>query len=121
MLDVIKKGNLLIKDYGYETIAGRILKASLSSVKEFMALVKEYNETPKQIVIPTLIIQGLNDKVVPVTSSQYVFENLLGLKKLVYVNDCTHDVFKGFNTEIINDIIEDFLVNIIKKNSIITI
>ena len=43
LLNVIKTGKLLLKDYGYETIAGRIVKASLSSVKEFMILFKTYN------------------------------------------------------------------------------
>ena len=121
LLNVIKKGNSIMKDYGYETIAGRILKASISSVKEFMTLVKTYNNTPQDIKIPTLIIQGLDDKVVPIESSKYVYESLKGPKKLVYVKDCTHDVFKGPNTELINQIIEKFLVEGIKNCSIITV
>ena len=121
LISVIKKGNLLAKDYGYGTIAGRMIKASLSSVKEFMTLVREYNNTPKQVFIPTLIIQGLNDNVVPKSSGKYVNDNLMGMKCLVYVDKCTHDVFKGSKTDQINNIISEFLKHNLLENKVVEI
>lgn len=110
LLDVLKKGNLILKDYGYETVVNRFIKASTSSVKEFMKLVKKYYYTPSQINIPTLLIQGLNDKIVPKESSEYVYNNLKGEKKIIYFEDVTHDVFRGKNVDKINREIEKFLI-----------
>lgn len=121
LISVIKKGNLLAKDYGYSTIAGRIIKSSLSSVKEFMTLVKKYNSTPKSIFVPTLVIQGLDDNVVPKESGQYVYDNLMGMKCLVYVKKCTHDVFKGPKTDKINNLIDNFLKHNISKSIVMEI
>lgn len=121
LLDILKKGNVLLKDYGYETVVSRFTKTSINSVKEFMSLVKNYYDTPKYIHIPTLIIQGLDDKIVPIESSKYVYNNLKGKKWLVYVKDTNHDVFKSRCVDEINRLIEEFLKRNIIKDRVFTI
>lgn len=121
LLDILKKGNLILKDYGYETVVSRFTKTSISSVKEFMSLVKKYYEAPKLIYIPTLIIQGLDDKIVPIQSSKYVYSNLKGRKWLAYVKDTNHDVFQSRYVYEINRLIEVFLKKKIIQDRVIDI
>ena len=63
-----------IKDYGSDEIIARILKLNVSVLKEFMDLVKEYYDYPKELTCKLLILQGKSDNLVPVSSSEYVYE-----------------------------------------------
>lgn len=113
LISILKKGKLLFKDYGYETIVNRFIKASISSVNEFTKLIKQYYNTPSLITIPTLIVQGLDDRIVPKKSAEYIYSNLKGVKQLLYVKNVNHDVFRGKNVNVINKEIEYFLKKII--------
>lgn len=121
LIDVLKKGNVLLKDYGYEKVVSRFTKSSINSVKEFMKLVKELYHIPSKINIPTLIIQGLDDRIVPIESSQYVYTNIKGKKWLVYVESTNHDIFCSKNKDKVCLVIEEFLKRNIYKNRIIKI
>lgn len=109
-LTALKNSPKLFEDYKKEEVISRLLQFPVSVLKEFTSLIDECYETPKNINIPTLIIQGKSDIVVPVKSSEYVYNNLKSKnKKLVLFDDVTHDVFKGSH---VNDIcieIERFL------------
>lgn len=105
----IKKGSVLIKDYGYERVLKRVLRTSVKSTREFMKLVETYYDVPSKINIPTLIIQGLNDNVVPKESSEYVYNNINNKKVLIYVKGINHDIFKSTKVDIINKEISAFL------------
>lgn len=100
----------IIKDYGSDEVIARILKLNVSVLKEFMDLVKEYYEYPKELTCKLLILQGKSDNLVPVSSSEYVYESAKSKdKKLVLLNDVTHDIFRTENKEEIFKIVERFL------------
>lgn len=100
----------VIKTYGLGEVISRSFKLNMGAVKEFMNLVKEYYDSPKDVTCPTLILQGNNDNLVPLSSSKYVYENInTKEKKLVYLDDVTHDMFIGENVEKIYHIVEKFL------------
>ena len=106
----LKSAPGIIKTYGSDEILSRFLKLNTSALKEFTNLVLKYYDTPKSVTCPILLIQGKLDEIVPVKSSKYVYDSVKSnIKKIVYVNDLTHDVFKcGKNKELF-EIIERFL------------
>lgn len=100
----------VIKDYGTDEIIARLLKLNASVIKEFMDLVKEYYEYPKEINCPILIMQGKDDNLVPVSSSEYVYNEVKSeYKKLVLIDGVTHDLFRSNRKEEINRIVFRFL------------
>ena len=108
--DSIKTTPEIIKTYGKDEVLSRFLKLNVGAVKEFSNLVLKYYDTPKDIYCPVLLIQGKKDDIVPISSSTYVYDNIKSsIKKIVYVNDLTHDIFKGPKSREIIDIIESFL------------
>ncbi len=108
----LKSTPSIVKTYGIEEIFGRILKLNPSAVKEFMNLVKEYYNCPKDVFCPILIIQGKKDNIVRTSSSKYVYNSVKSkIKKIVYVNDLTHDVFYSKRSNEIYNIILKFLKN----------
>ena len=108
----LKSTPSIVKTYGIEEIFGRILKLNPSAVKEFMNLVKEYYNCPKDVFCPILIIQGKKDNIVRTSSSMYVYNSVKSkIKKIVYVNDLTHDVFYSKRSNEIYNIILKFLKN----------
>ena len=53
----------------------------LNSLKEFMSIVKENQDVVKNINVPTLIIHGSKDKLVPFSSSAYIYDNIKSKNK----------------------------------------
>jgi len=105
----------VIKTYGGDEIVARFLKLNPGSIREFMSLVKHYYDYPRDVYCPVLIIQGKNDNLVPLSSSEYVYNTVKSkTKKLIYVKDLTHDVFRGKNELEIYNIVEDFFKHNIK-------
>ena len=100
----------VIKTYGSEEIVARVLKLNVTVLKEFMTLVKEYYDYPKDVTCPVLIIQGKSDNLVPVSSSEYVYNSVKSKeKKLICLDNVTHDVFRSENKKEIFKLIERFL------------
>lgn len=107
----IKETPSIIKTHSFEEVFSRLLKLNIGAVKEFRKLVKAYYDCPKNIDIPILILQGTNDKIVPISSSTYVYESVKSkTKKLVIINDATHDIFKDRKIDEINKLVEKFLL-----------
>lgn len=106
----IKSIPKVVKTYGKDEIISRMLKLNVTALKEFMTLVKEYYDYPKSVTCPTLILQGTNDNLVPLTSSKYVYDNLnTDKKKIVYFDNITHDIFRGKDKIEIFKNVEEFL------------
>lgn len=106
----LKKTPKILKEYGSDEIIARLLKFDLSVVKEFMELVKEYYDCPKNVTCRTLILQGKNDNLVPVSSAEYVYSNIKSKKKtIVYLDGVTHDIFRDENKLEIFELVERFL------------
>lgn len=114
----LKKLPGLSKQYTFEEIFHRIVKMPAPAIKSFMTLIETYHDTPSKVSCPTLIVQGLDDKVVPKDSSEYAFDNLnTNNKKLYYVNGITHDVFRSDKTKEISYIVFKFLKTHKKYNN----
>jgi len=100
----------VIKDYGSDEIIARILKLNVSVLKEFIDLIKEYYDYPKQLTCRLLILQGKSDNLVPVSSSEYVYKSAKSKdKELILLDDVTHDIFREENKEEIFKLVERFL------------
>lgn len=108
----IKKTTNIINEYGLSEIIFRGFgRLNISSLNEFKTLVSQYKDTPKKLKVPILIFQGLKDDVVPVKSSEYVFNNTKSnVKSLVYLEKSNHDIFNGPQKGMVNIKIEKFLI-----------
>lgn len=109
----LKKANSIINDYGFEELTYRFFsKLPPTAMFEFVELVKKYQNTPKNVNVPILILQGTKDNVVPVTSSEYVFDSVQSKEKcLIYLTRTTHEVFSGPQKGTANIKIEKFLLH----------
>ena len=108
-INSLKETPKLIKDYSLETFISRAFKMSLSSSIEFSKLVKEHHNDPKSITCPTLILQGTNDAMVPITSAKYVHNAIKSnINELILIQNVTHDIFKSSRSEEINAIVINF-------------
>ena len=100
----------VIKTYGGDEVIARMLKLNISAIGQFMTLVRDYYDSPKDVFCKTLIIQGKNDNLVPLTSTKYVYDTIGSKdKKLVYIDNVTHDIFRAENKEEIFKLVQDFL------------
>ena len=110
VLNVIKNSPKIFKDYGKEEIISRLLQFPTSVLKEFMDLVNESKDLPSKIDCPILILQGNNDKIVPIASSEFVYSNVNSKTKyLMMLDGVTHDIFKCEDIDKICHTIELFL------------
>ena len=110
LLNALKNSPQVFKDYKKEDIIPRMIQFPTSVVKEFMKLVEECQDLPSKIDIPTLIIQGSNDKIVPIISSEYVYDNLKSKdKRIILVEGVTHDIFRSKEVEHLTEEIKEFL------------
>lgn len=110
VIESLKTAPKLLEDYKGDEIISRFLKLNVGTLKEFTTLVKEYYDSPKDVICPVLILQGNKDNIVPISSSEYVYESLnKNVKKLVIIDGVTHDIFRTNKKEEIFEIVEDFL------------
>lgn len=116
ILDILKLTPEILSQYGKDEVTSRLTKLPFATVKEFIKLVADYQEIPQKVHIPTLIIQGLEDKVVPPGTAKYLYDKLAtDRKKIIYVGDCTHDLLRESKKEVVSHIIEIFLTKGISK------
>ena len=80
----MKNAPNLIKTYKAKEIISRVLKVSPMMLYEFTKLVSNAQTYPDKVTIPTLIIQGNADQLVPKESSEYVFEHIKSKSKKFY-------------------------------------
>lgn len=120
ILDAIKQSPSIVKTYSGNEIMARILKLPLPAIGEFLELVKMYQLTPQSITIPTLIIQGNSDQIVPVDSSKYVFDLLkTKTKRLILFDKVNHDLFRDNQKDKMSLIIKIFLKKRPNKKAVI--
>ena len=112
-LDVLKSIKItpqIAKDYSKDEIFTRIFKMSPKSIKEFRNLVKNHQDSLEKIKIKTLIIQGNNDKLVPLETSKLIYNRLKTKEKYIRIyDDVTHDVFRSDKKKLITIDIINFL------------
>lgn len=105
---LIKNGFNIIKTYNGKEIISRMLKVSIPMTLEFAKLIEVSQDLPSKLNKPVLIFQGKEDDIVPVTSSELVYNRARNKKWLVYLEKANHDVFKASNVNEINSEIEKF-------------
>lgn len=116
----IKQGLSVLKRFtGIKEVLSRILRVPKKTVKEFKCLVDNHQEEIKNIDIPILIIHGIDDDIVPYTSSIKIFDEIPShKKKLLLVKGLSHRVFKDIKKEKIIDETIAFLNKTNKKMNI---
>ncbi len=115
----LKETPKLVKTYGTTEIISRALKLAPASLRQFIKLTKEYYDYPKDINCPLLIIQGKNDNLVPISSSKYVYESAnTNNKRIVYVSDVTHDVFRSEKDDLVFNTVKKFFKGKLEKGEI---
>lgn len=118
VIESIKSGANILKEYKFDNLFGKVTKMPLNAPIEFMHLVKEYYDTPRLVDIPTLIIWGTSDNVVPQSSVNYVYDTLKSrYKYLLIVKDANHNPIKGIRKEDVTREIIKFLKNVNIRNA----
>ena len=99
-----------MQEYGSDEVITRLLKMPLATLHEFANLVKNNQDVLKKIKIPTLIIQGNNDNLVPLETADFIYKSIPAQDKEILVyNGVNHDVFRGIKKEEITYEIIKFL------------
>lgn len=115
IINSIKFSPEVIKEYKADVILNRIFLLPKNAIKEFMHLISEYYDSPRNVSIPTLIIIGSKDNIVPFSSARYVNESLLSKdKELLLVKGINHDIFRSKRKDEVTLEIIDFLKNGVK-------
>ena len=108
----IKSTPGIVKTYGRDEIISRLLKLNPFVLKEFTTLIKKYYNVTKDLKCPVLIIQGNRDNIVPISSARHVYNTVnSNIKKIVFVDNLTHDVFYGERSKEMFKLVLDFLKN----------
>lgn len=111
ILESLKQVPNLFKEYDTELLMTKILKVPIATVKEFIKLAKEHTEDIKKIRIPTLILHGTKDEVVPVDSVNYVYDNISSSSvTLIELKNLNHDLFINDRYNEVLKIITKFLI-----------
>ncbi len=106
------------KDKTNSGVARRIFRVAPKETKELMQMMGEHQDDIFKIHIPTLILHGSKDEIVPVSSSKEVFDKIDSkCKVFVTINDITHPIFRTEKKEIACKIVLKFLKS--KKDTII--
>lgn len=108
--ETIKGMPTIFKNEGNEAVIERIKKTPLSTMLEFTKLVSKYQDDVNKVTCPTLIIHGLNDKVVPEEGTNLVYNNIKSKTNvLVNVKDVPHGCFRCARGREVKNIIINFL------------
>lgn len=108
-IKAIKNGPDIIKTYQAKEVISRFLKVSIQQLKQFEKLVANASKEHLNLKIPTLIIQGTDDQVVPYQSSEKIYNEMKCPKWLIEIDGVTHDVFDDEKVDMINQEISMFL------------
>ena len=113
-IDSLKDGVSIIKDYSLNDFFNGHVKITPKMVLEFTHLVKDYYDTPQYVSVPTLIVWGTKDKIVPFSSVKYVIDSLMSeCKRLFLVRDASHNPFLGIRKKDVSFLIGNFLRELI--------
>lgn len=116
----IKLGLKIIinKEEQNSSISRGLFRVRPKDTKELTKMMNERQDDIYDIHIPTLILHGTNDDLVPVSSSKEVFDKIDSEHKVfITIKDATHPMFRSEKKEIASKIILKFLKN--KKNIIL--
>ncbi len=84
----------------YKSLTQRILNSSVKSVIEFRKLVKKYQNCPNNIECEVLIMHGEKDIVVPIKSSEEIFNTINSNKKYFkIISEADHSMIYDYKKE----------------------
>lgn len=110
IIDSLKIIGDLFKDYKPEEVLSRVFKVPIKTVHEFINLVNDYQDDIKKVTIPTLIIHGTNDEIVPVEAIDYVYNNIPSKNiTSIEIKGLTHNLFINNRYNEVKNIIINFL------------
>ena len=109
--ETIKSLPSLLKNPDKDKIIERIAKTPITTMLEFTKLVTNCENDVKNITCPTLTIRGLDDKIVPLESTEYVYNSIKSKTNiLINIKDVTHHCFTQKRKEEVKHTIKDFLI-----------
>ena len=108
--ETIKNIPTMFKNMGKERVLDQVRKTPISTMLEFTKLVSALEKDIKDVTCPVLTIRGTDDKVVPMESVEYIYNNLNTKTNILYnIKDITHDCFIHKRKEELDNIIVTFL------------
>lgn len=108
----------IFEEYGAQLVTNRLLKLPANCYIEFFKVVKELQDSIKDVTAPTLILRGTSDFIVPQESVEYAYSSVKNnLKKLVMLEKTTHDVFRENKKGQATDLVISFFKN---KNNLLS-
>ncbi|KHF41205.1 alpha/beta hydrolase [Halalkalibacter okhensis] len=100
----------LDQDEHYLLYRKKIMDTPMTAVFQFMQVVKKIKPYLKKVSIPTLILQGEQDGIVPRKSALYLYETIGSKQKdLDFLPESKHLICHGFEKELLINKIEAFL------------
>ena len=100
----------MLKNMGTDKVLDRVTKTPITTILEFTKLVNDYQRDAELVTCPTLTIQGLDDKIVPIESTEFVYNSVKSKTNiLINMKNVTHDCFHKKRNEEVKKIITDFL------------
>ncbi|SES37425.1 Esterase/lipase [Salipaludibacillus aurantiacus] len=99
----------LDKDDYYQFYREKILRTPMAATIEFAKMVKKLRPHLDQITVPTLVIQGESDGLVPQKSAEYIYEHIQSEeKKLYFFPEAKHYIWFGDGKDKLLEAIDDF-------------
>ena len=94
----------------YNEVVSKLIRYSPLVLNEFRKLVKEYKDAIKNVKLPTLILHGDDDELVPLSSSEYALNSIKSKNKyLTIIKGGRHRVFLTEQNETICEYIYKFI------------
>jgi carboxylesterase len=88
----------------------KIIHTPLTATLEFRKLVSEIRPMMKEISVPTLIVQGEKDGIVPLKSAHYLYETIRSpVKNLLFLPSSGHHICHGPDRQQLFVAVEKFL------------
>ena len=96
----------------YQLYRQKIMETPIAATRQFTRMVKELRGHLKNIKVPTLIVQGESDGLVPPKSAAYIYEQIQSEEKqLYYFPKAKHYIWFGEEKDDLLKRIDDFLSN----------
>ena len=109
----------LQSDEHYLLYRNKIIETPMSAVFQFMQAVRQIRPYIKQVKVPTLILQGELDGIVPPKSAFYLYETIgASVKEIAFLPKTKHMICHGFEKELLLRKIERFLCREEEENEI---
>jgi len=99
------------KDFDkYKGILDKALRVSPGFILEFTRLVKKYKNVLHNVNCDTLILQSMEDEIIPIETGNLIYNNIKSDKKhLTLLKDCSHIVLSGERKEEVSEYIKNYL------------